>query len=447
MLSWLSRMESLESFAISYTNTVPFSALQKVLAGLPLLHRVDISHTPCPLISPFSEFPGHIRHFSFSPALKVVSPREVQQRQVFDPPDDAEVSTVSAALYSTLRQLQSTLEILDVPIWCFPLEQLHGAPWTGLRILNLRGYLPLDRRPTSAILDLFPRLESLEMEVVRTDPSLIERPQYLWEDSERARFPSQLRHLSLIDVGAMDPIYDHLPADLDSFSIIDTRSRKYGSNFEVPRYDDNYRTWLTHTEITSVVGRNPQAFAGLTYLRMSISTGRQSSHWYMDDGRFYYVEIPLDVLRILAAACPLLERLDLHLQRVRFLLPAAEAFADALSPIRNTLATLCIEQPHWEGMSAYPKHLAALMKASQKQWFDFLDAWLTALSQCMPVLRRGSFGFQLAQRNYDRWQSFILRSPAGRSLNDSTPPGFTRWCGSCFYALHPHGLIRLHKAH
>ncbi|KAJ6624782.1 hypothetical protein B0H10DRAFT_2006080 [Mycena sp. CBHHK59/15] len=407
LVSLLSRMQSLESFEMQYTTTVPFSALGKVLTGLPLLRRADIWHSPCPGISPFSEFPGDIRHFSFSPAPKVVSPEEVHQRLVFDPPDDAEVSTVSAALHSTLRQCQATLETLDVPIWCFPLEQLGGTPWIGLHILSLRGYLPADRRPASGILDLFPPLESLEIEVVRTDPSLIEHPQYLWVDSERARFPSQLKHLSLVDVGTMDPIFRHLPPDLGSLSIIDTRSRKYGRSYEVPFYDDNYRTCLTQTEITSVVARNPQSFAGLTYLRMSISTGRQSSHWYMADGRFCY-------------------RLDLHFQRERFLLPAPEDFADALSPIRNTLATLCIEQPHWQGMPRYPKHLTAHGKAAQKQWFDFLDAWLRSLRQHMPVLRRGSFGFELSP-DYDRWQSFILCTSAGRSLNDSTPPGFTRW--------------------
>ncbi|KAJ7875082.1 hypothetical protein B0H13DRAFT_2348283 [Mycena leptocephala] len=218
-------------------------------------------------------FPGHIRQFSFIPALKLVSPPEVPQRQVFDPPDDEEVSAVSAALHSTLRQLQRTVETLDVPIWCFPLEQLRGTPGTDLRILSLRGYLPEDRRPTFTILGLSPHLESLEIEVVRTDPSLIENPQYLWVDSEEARFSSQLKHLSLIDVGTMDPIFRHLPADLDSLSIIDTRSRKYGTNFEVPGYDDDYRTWLTHTEIAATIAGNPQSFAGLTYISMSISTG------------------------------------------------------------------------------------------------------------------------------------------------------------------------------
>ncbi|KAJ6618567.1 hypothetical protein B0H10DRAFT_1947418 [Mycena sp. CBHHK59/15] len=107
----------------------------------------------------------------------------------------------------------------------------------------------------------------------------------------------------------MDPIFRHLPADLDSLSIIDTRSRKYGTNFEVPGYDDDYRTCLTHTEIAATIAGNPQSFAGLTYIRMSISTGRQSSHWYYTgegDGRFYYAEIPLDVLRILAGAAPCL---------------------------------------------------------------------------------------------------------------------------------------------
>ncbi|KAJ7924781.1 hypothetical protein B0H13DRAFT_1863646 [Mycena leptocephala] len=279
LLLWLSRMQSLESFTFLYASTVPFSAVEKVLTSLPLLCRLDIMHTPCPLIPSFGGFPGHIRQFSFTPALKLVSPPEVRQRQVFDPPDDEEVSAVSAALHSTLRQLQRTVETLDVPIWCFPLEQLRGTPWTGLRILSLRGYLPEDRRPTPTILGLFPYLESLEIEVVRTDPSLIENPQYLWVDSEEARFPSQLKHLSLIDVGTMDPIFRHLPADLDSLSIIDTRSRKYGTNFEVPGYDDDYRTWLTNTEIASTIAGNPQSFAGLTYLRMSISTGRQSSHW------------------------------------------------------------------------------------------------------------------------------------------------------------------------
>ncbi|KAJ7833524.1 hypothetical protein B0H14DRAFT_2591429 [Mycena olivaceomarginata] len=189
-----------------------------------------------------------------------------------------------------------------------------------------------------------PTPKSLEIEVARTDPSLIENPQYLWVDSEQARLPSQLKHLSLIDVGTMDPIFRHLPADLDSLSIIDTRSRKYGTNFEVPGYDDDYRTWLTHTEIASIVAGNSQSFAGLTYLRTTISTGRQSSHWYYTgegDRRFYYAEIPLDVLRILAASCPLLGRLDLHFQRQRFLLPSPEDFAEALSPIRHTLATFC----------------------------------------------------------------------------------------------------------
>ncbi|KAJ7250943.1 hypothetical protein C8J57DRAFT_1238811 [Mycena rebaudengoi] len=378
-------------------------------------------HTPCPLIPPFGGFPGHIRQFSFTPALKLVSPPEVRQRQVFDPPDDEEVYAVSAALHSTLRQLQRTVETLDVPIWCFPLEQLRGTAWTGLRILSLRGYLPEDRRPTPTILGLFPHLESLEIEVVRTDPSLIENPQYLWVDSEEARFPSQLKHLSLIDVGTMDPIFRHLPADLDSLSIIDTRSRKYGTNFEVPGYDDDYRTWLTHTEIDLPLLGIPSLF---------ISTGRQSSHWYYTgegNGRFYYAEIPLDVLRILAASCPLLGRLDLHFQRQRFLLPSPADFAAVLSPIRRTLATLCIEQPHWDGMPAYPKHLTSHRKASQKQWFDFLGAWLRALSEHMPALRRGAFGFQLVQQHFDRWQSFILRTPSGRSLTDSTPPGFTRW--------------------
>ncbi|KAJ7208537.1 hypothetical protein GGX14DRAFT_453870 [Mycena pura] len=396
LLLWLPRMQSLESITFSYASMVPFSVVEKVLTSLPLLRTLDIMHTPCPLIPPFGGFSGHIRQFSFTPTLKLVSPPEVRQRQVFDPPDDEEVSAVSAALHSALRQLRRTVETLDVPVWCFPLEQLRGTPWTGLRVLSLRGYLPENRRPTPTILGLFPHLESLEIEVVRTDPSLIENPHYLWVDSEDARFPSQLKHLSLIDVGTMDPIFRHLPADLDSLSIIDTRSRKYGINFEVPGYDDDYRTWLTHAEIKSTTAGNPQSFAGLTYLRMSISNGRQSGHWYYTgegDGRFYYAEIPLDLLHILAASCPLLGRLDLHFQRQRFLLPSPEDFAEALSPIRHTLGTLCIEQPHWDGMPAYPKHLTSHRKASQKQWFDFIHAWLSALNGADMIASPSSIRF------------------------------------------------------
>ncbi|KAJ6603767.1 hypothetical protein B0H10DRAFT_2229726 [Mycena sp. CBHHK59/15] len=423
-------MQSLESLTFLYTYTVPFDAVNTVLAGLPLLCRVDVMHSPCPLVPPLGVFPRHVRHFSFTPKPKVVPPAVVQDPLVFDPADEEEVSTVSTALHSILRQLQGTLETLDVPIWCFPLKRLRGIPWTRLRILSLRGYLPIDRRPTSAILELFPHLESLEMEVVRTDPSLIERPQYLWVNSEEATFPSQLKHLSLIDVDSTDPIFSHLPADLDSLSVIDTRFRKYGRNFVDPGYDRNYRTWPTHTEIASIVSRNPHSFGGLTYLRISISTGQQSSRSYRSDegyGPFYYFDFPLDVLHTLAAACPQLARLDLHFQRERFLLPAPEDFADALSPIRHTLSTLCIEQPHWNGLPAYsPSHRRS--KARQKQWFDFLDGWLTALSQHMTALRRGSFGFNpVGQRNFDRWQSFLLRTPSGRSLSDSTPPGFTQW--------------------
>ncbi|KAJ6607447.1 hypothetical protein B0H10DRAFT_2227856 [Mycena sp. CBHHK59/15] len=362
------------SLTFLYTYTVRFDAVNTVLAGLPLLCRVDLMHSPCPLVPPLGVFPRHVRHFSFTPKPKVVPPAVVQDPLVFDPADEEEVSTVSTALHSILRQLKGTLETLDVPIWCFPLKRLRGIPWTRLRILSLRGYLPIDRRPTSAILGLFPHLESLEMEVVRTDPSLIERPQYLWVNSEEATFPSQLKHLSLIDVDPTDPIFSHLPADLDSLSIIDTRFRKYGRNFVDPGYDRNYRTWPTHTEIASI-----------------------------------------------------LARLDLHFQRERFLLPAPEDFADALSPIRHTFSTLCIEQPHWNGLPAYSSsHRQS--KARQKQWFDFLDGWLTALSQHMTALRRGSFGFNpVGQRNFDRWQSFLLRTPSGRSLGDSTPPGFTQW--------------------
>ncbi|KAJ7892146.1 hypothetical protein B0H14DRAFT_2560514 [Mycena olivaceomarginata] len=69
-------------------------------------------------------------------------------------------------------------------------------------------------------------------------------------------------------------------------------------------------------------------------------------------GHFYCAEIPLDILRILAARCPLLGRLNLHFQRQRFLLPSSKDFAEALSPIRHTFATLCIRQPHWDGMPA-----------------------------------------------------------------------------------------------
>jgi hypothetical protein len=69
-------------------------------------------------------------------------------------------------------------------------------------------------------------------------------------------------------------------------------------------------------------------------------------------GRFYCAEIPLDILRILAARCPLLGRLNLHFQRQRFLLSSSKDFAEALSPIRHTFATLCIRQPHWDGMPA-----------------------------------------------------------------------------------------------
>ncbi|KAJ6625207.1 hypothetical protein B0H10DRAFT_2004096 [Mycena sp. CBHHK59/15] len=429
MATFLSRMHSLESFKIQYTKMVPFSTFAKALAGLPLLRRVDIWHCPWSEIPCYSEFPGNICHFSFSPRPVVVSPEEVRPRKVFDPPDDAEVVTVSTALHATLQRCYATLETLDIPMWCFPLEQLRGALWNRLRVLNLRGYLRADGRHVSEILHLFPSLESLEIEVVRTDPSLIEDPQYLWGNSERERFPAQLKHLSLIDVCSLDPIFHHLPTNLTSLSIIDTRFRKYGRDFEVPIYDADYRTWLTQPEIGSIVARSPQTFAALTYFRISISSGRQTNHWYVVDEtqRFYYVDIPLNLVRTIVAACPLLERLDLHFQRERFLLPPSEEFADALSPVRSTLETLCIEQPDWGAMPLYPaSDILLLDKANQKIWFDFLDAWLKSLRQHMPALRRGSFGFEVPWQS-ERWQSFIMRIPAGRCLDDSTPKGFTRW--------------------
>ncbi|KAJ7700663.1 hypothetical protein B0H14DRAFT_3033320 [Mycena olivaceomarginata] len=372
LLSLISRMQSLESIELRNTSTVPFTAIARALSALPLLRRWG---------------PGN--------------------RRVFDHPSETEVSIVSAGLYRVLQRSLVGLETLDVPIWCFPLQQLIGTLWTNVRILCLRGYLPkeVDHRPASDI-PLIPF-------VVRTDPtSLVGGPQYLGVESVGVIFPPQLRHLSLIDVEATDPILYHLPPSLDSLSIIDTRSRKYWEGYEKPKYDpnhdSNYKTWLNQDELTSVVARNPSSFSGLTYFRISISTGRPTDgpnvkYWTRRStfSLLQYRDIPLDLVRLLVAACPRLERLDLHLQRDRF--------------------------PDWEGIPAYPRgDTEQMQKKAQKRWFDLLDGWLTSLSQRLPALHRGAFGFGHT-RKYERWQSFILRAPGGKSLKDSTPSGFTPW--------------------
>ncbi|KAJ7923992.1 hypothetical protein B0H13DRAFT_1864456 [Mycena leptocephala] len=196
LVSLLSRMHSLDSFEMQYTSTVLFSALEKVLTGLPLLRRVDIWHSPCSGISPFSEFPGDIRHLSFSPAPKVVSPEEAQ-RVVFDPPDDAEVSMAAAMPSDPRNSRRSYLAFSPLAVRWYPMDRSSHLEPAGL---------PAGPpAPALGIVDLFPWLESLEIEVVRTDPSLIEDPQYLWVDSEGAKFPSQLKHLSLVDIDNCEP--------------------------------------------------------------------------------------------------------------------------------------------------------------------------------------------------------------------------------------------------
>jgi hypothetical protein len=442
----------LESIELRNTSTVPFTAIARALSALPLLRRVFIWHGSLPANPPDIDFPADIRHFCFSPAPILASSLEwgPGNRRVFDHPSETEVSIVSAGLYRVLQRSLVGLETLDVPIWCFPLQQLIGTLWTNVRILCLRGYLPkeVDHRPASDILRLFPSLESLEIEVVRTDPtSLVGGPQYLGVESVGVIFPPQLRHLSLIDVEATDPILYHLPPSLDSLSIIDTRSRKYWEGYEKPKYDpnydSNYKTWLNQDELTSVVARNPASFSGLTYFRISISTGRPTDgpnvkYWTRRStfSRLPYRDIPLDLVRLLVAACPRLERLDIHLQRDRFVLPSPEAFAHALLPVSRTLTTLCIEQPDWEGIPAYPRRdTEQMQKKAQKRWFDLLDGWLTSLSQRLPALHRGAFGFGHT-RKYERWQSFILRAPGGKSLKDSTPSGFTPWCALLEVSFH-----------
>ncbi|KAI0074520.1 hypothetical protein K474DRAFT_1709818 [Panus rudis PR-1116 ss-1] len=124
------------------------------------------------------------------------------------------IEHISASPCDMLRQLDNSLEVLQLPLHPYHLHVLPSLTWSSLRCLALYGFYPSNGPPLLPLLNAMPNLLSLKVlswSYVEKSPSQM---------SENMRLPP-LQELVIGYISPTDPLFSMLPETLTSLSIRD----------------------------------------------------------------------------------------------------------------------------------------------------------------------------------------------------------------------------------